>query len=195
MPTLYLIAGPNGAGKSTYFEWAIQQQLMPDIEQVNGDVLYKNNPTLTQSEVATLVQQQIRQHCTAQESFSLESNLATESSYSIVDFAKKHGYQTNLYFLALPNPQECGKRVSSRVQQGGHDVPFPIVEQRYKNGLSLIKRYYARFNEITFIDNSLNSFRTVLQVQNGTIVQQAEDLPIWAEAICRHIQLRQRLIS
>jgi predicted ABC-type ATPase len=47
MPTLYLIAGPDGAGKSTYFDWAIHEQIIPAIQQVNGDVLYKNNPALT----------------------------------------------------------------------------------------------------------------------------------------------------
>jgi predicted ABC-type ATPase len=129
---------------------------------------------LTQSEVATRVQEQIRQHCAAQESFSLESNLATESSYSIVDFARKSGYRIVLHFLALPNPQECGKRVSGRLQQGGHDVPFPIIEQCYKNGRLLIKQQYARFDEITFIDNSLDALRIVLQSQQGRIINQAD---------------------
>jgi len=139
------------------------------------------------------VQQQIRQHCTAKESFSLESNLATESSYSIVDFAVKNGYKISLHFLSLPNPQECGKRVSNRVQQGSHDVPFAIIEQRYRNGLSLIKQHYARFDEISFIDNSLDLFRIVLTVNSGTIVGQGETVPEWAEKLRQHILLRQRI--
>lgn len=155
----------------------MQHHRLPAIQQVNGDVLYKNNPSLTQFDVATLVQQQIKQYCTARESFSLESNLATESSYSIVDFARKNSYQIVLHFLALDSPIRCRSRVEDRITQGGHDVPFPIIEQRYQNGLSLIKQHYARFDEIMFIDNSLESFRTVLQIQKGIIVHQGESLP------------------
>lgn len=192
-PTLYLIAGPNGAGKSTYFDWAIHQEIIPNVEQVNGDVLYKNNPNLTQTDVAALVQQQIKAVCTSQESFSLESNLATESSYSVVDFARKNNYQISLHFLALDNPLRCRSRVEDRVQQGGHDVPVAIVEQRYRNGLSLVKQHYARFDEITFIDNSAEAFRVVAKVQNARLIFQAEALPNWTQQIVNHIQLRQRI--
>ena len=193
-PTFHLIAGPNGAGKSTYFDWAISQKRLPDIQQVNGDVIYKLNPGLTQDEVATIVKQQIREHCEKHETFSAESNLATESSFSLVSYAQKKGYSIHLHFISIDAPIRCRSRVEDRVLQGGHDVPYPVIEQRYHNGLSLIRQHYAQFDQIDFYDNTAEAFQLVLQVVAGRITWQAETLPGWAVGLVKHIAIRERLL-
>lgn len=54
-PVLCLFAGPNGAGKSTLFAHMQKIHLLDTVSQVNGDVIYKENPRLTQDELAVIV--------------------------------------------------------------------------------------------------------------------------------------------
>lgn len=122
-------------------------------------------------------------------SFSIESNLATSANYTVLQSAHQKGYQLKLYYVCLQSPELCRDRVKDRVSKGGHDVPFTIIEHRYKNALSLIKQHYALFDEIDFIDNSAGTFTSVLRVVDGNVTFQQTDLPSWAAGIAKHIQL------
>lgn len=187
-----MFAGPNGAGKSTLFTQFKQENWLKAVEQVNGDVLYKESPWLTQDEVAAIVSERIRQHFSNNESFSIETNLATSASYNVLQSATKKGYRVVLYYVCLADVMKCRKRVLERVSRGGHDVPYPIIEHRYKNALSLIKQHFLLFDQIDFIDNSAEDFRSVLRVEQGTITACHAALPTWASGIAAHIDLMQK---
>ncbi len=194
-PALHVFAGPNGAGKSTLFAELSQTPFFADIVQVNGDVIYKENPLLTQNELAAVVAQRIKEHLTGHTSFSIESNLPTSANYTVLRSAHEKGYQIHLYYVCLQNSEMCRDRVRDRVSKGGHDVPFPIIEHRYKNALSLIKQQYALFDHIDFIDNSANTFTLALLVETGIVTQQQAELPDWAAGVAKHIRLLEKARS
>ena len=192
-PTLHVFAGPNGAGKSTLFAKLNATPLLQDVEQVNGDVIYKQNPHLTQDELAVVVAGQIKNHFEQGTSFSMETNLATAANYTVLKSAHEKGYRVSLYYVCLASPEICRDRVKDRVNKGGHDVPYPIIEHRYKNALSLIKQNYLLFDAIDFIDNSDASFVSVLRVETGKLSYQQETLPVWAAGIAKHVSMMEKV--
>lgn len=192
-PVLYVFAGPNGAGKSTLFAQLKLSDWLKNVDQVNGDVIYKESPWLTQDELAMIVSERIKSLFEAHLSFSIETNLATSASYNVLESAHKKGYRVSLHFVCLEDTKQCRRRVVERVSKGGHDVPFTIVEHRYKNALSLIKQHYLLFNDIDFIDNSASSFTSVLRVENGTLAYQQAELPDWAAGIANHISMMEKV--
>ena len=192
-PVLYVFAGPNGAGKSTLFAQLKAESWLSSVEQVNGDVIYEESPWLTQDELAVIVGERIKSRFEANQSFSIETNLATSASYYVLQSARKKGYKVSLHFVCLEDTEQCRKRVIERVSRGGHDVPFSIIEHRYKNALSLIKQQYTLFHSIDFIDNSAGDFRSVLQVESSELTYQYDPLPDWAAGIVRHINLMEKV--
>ena len=192
-PVLYVFAGPNGAGKSTLFSLLKEEDWLRTVEQVNGDVIYKESPWLTQDELAVIVGERIKSRFEANQSFSIETNLATSASYNVLQSAHKKGYQVALFYVSLESSQLCRDRVKDRVSRGGHDVPFAIIEHRYKNALSLIKQRYSLFDKIDFIDNSAGDFRSVLQVESSELTYQYDPLPDWAAGIVKHINLMEKV--
>jgi predicted ABC-type ATPase len=46
------------------------------------------------------------------------------------------------YFLSLPDVEIAIERVASRVRQGGHDIPEPLICRRFAAGLRNFERYY-----------------------------------------------------
>jgi predicted ABC-type ATPase len=70
--SLHVFGGPNGAGKSTLFTELSQTPFFANIVQVNGDVIYKENPLLTQDQLAAVVTQRIKEHLTGHTSFSID---------------------------------------------------------------------------------------------------------------------------
>nr|WP_186736511.1 zeta toxin family protein [Spirosoma utsteinense] len=193
-PVLHLFAGPNGAGKSTLFAFMQKIYLLDTVSQINGDVIYKENPRLTQDELAAIVGQLVKESFQNRHSFSFESNLATSASYTVVQSARQKGYRIILRYVNLDSATHCRDRVIERVSKGGHDVPYAIIEQRYKNALSLIKQHYLLFDDIDFIDNSAGSFTSVLRVETGKLTYQAEKLPAWAVGIVNHIRMMEKAI-
>lgn len=189
---MYVFAGPNGAGKSTLYTELTHTALFASIEQVNGDVIYKENPKLTQDKLAVIVSERIKKIMALNTSFSIESNLATSASYNVLQSAHKKGYKVVLYYMCLQSAELCRDRVRDRVSRGGHDVPFSIIEHRYKNALSLIKQHYVLFDYIDFIDNSASDFSSVLQIESGSLTYQKDTLPEWAAGIAKHVKLMEK---
>ena len=71
------------------------------MEQVNGDVIYKDSPWLTQDELSVIVSERIKNLFEANLSFSIETNLATSASYNVLQSARKKGYTVSLHYVCL----------------------------------------------------------------------------------------------
>lgn len=65
------------------------------------------------------------------------------------------GYMVHLLFYWLNNVELAKERVADRVASGGHNIPIPVIERRYKVG---IKNLFELFmNEVdiwTLYDNT-----------------------------------------
>jgi predicted ABC-type ATPase len=65
------------------------------------------------------------------------------------------GYTVELVFLSLPSPELAVCRVRSRVAQGGHDVPEPVIRRRFDAGLENLGSIYKSIvNSWMLCDNS-----------------------------------------
>lgn len=157
---LYIIAGPNGAGKTTAC-----LNLLPQITDchdfVNSDEIAKGlspfHPEEVKLKAAKLMVKRINDLMSKEQSFSLETTLASRSHVSTIREAQDHGYNCHLIFFYLPNPQAAIARVEQRVSEGGHRVSAPVITRRFHTGLkNLFDLFLPICDSWMIYDNSLN---------------------------------------
>jgi len=82
------------------------------------------------------------------------------SHSSKVDFpakARSMGFRTYLYFVALDSPEINRYRVSTRVAEGGHDVPDDKIANRYERSLRFATEVLKHADRAFLFDNSGSS--------------------------------------
>ena len=155
---LYIISGCNGAGKTT-----ASYTVLPDIlhckEFVNADEIARGlspfNPNSVAIEAGRLMLKRIEYLLERNESFSVETTLATKSYINLVRRAQKKGYKVSVLFFWLNSPDLALLRVAERVAQGGHDIPEMIVRRRYVAGIrNLFSLFMSEVDYWGIYDNS-----------------------------------------
>ncbi|MEY8723094.1 zeta toxin family protein [Bacteroides stercorirosoris] len=155
---LYIISGCNGAGKTT-----ASYTVLPDVLQckefVNADEIARGlspfNPSSMAIEAGRLMLQRIDELLKNQESFSIETTLATRSYIRLVTNAQKQGYKVSLIYFWLNSPQLAVSRVKQRVSNGGHDIPEDVIYRRYQAGINnLFDIYIPQVDYWLLADNS-----------------------------------------
>lgn len=158
--TLYIIAGPNGAGKST-----AARTLLPHIWQcrefVNADEIARGlspfNPDSVSVSAGKIMLHRIEALLQGDESFSIETTLATRSYVSLIEKAHEKGFQVSLLYLWLNSPDLSRLRVNQRVSEGGHNIPTEVIRRRYRLGISnLFRLFLPVIDEWVIYDNSQN---------------------------------------
>ena len=157
---LYIIAGCNGAGKTTASKTILPKSLLVK-EFVNADEIAKGlspfNPEGVAIEAGRLMLRRIDDLLEMGESFSIEITLATKSYINLVRKAREKGYVVHLLFFWLDSIELAKRRVADRVANGGHNIPLPVIERRYKAGLkNLFKIFMNEVDIWILFDNSLN---------------------------------------
>lgn len=162
---LYIIGGCNGAGKTT-----ASYTVLPDIldcrEFVNADEIAHGlspfNPADVAIEAGRLMLKRIEELLVREESFSIETTLATRSYVNLVRRAHDKGYRVTLLFFWLNSPELAIQRVAERVSKGGHDIPEDIIRRRYVSGIqNLFNLYAAEVDSGSIYDNSTTLRRNV----------------------------------
>jgi len=155
---LYIISGCNGAGKTT-----ASYTVLPDIlncrEFVNADEIARGlspfNAGSVAIEAGKLMLQRIEDLLGRNETFSLETTLATRSYVNLVKRAQKQGYRVFLLYFWLNSPELAKKRVAERVGKGGHDIPEGTIKRRYAAGINnLFKLFMPIVDYWAVYDNS-----------------------------------------
>lgn len=155
---LYIIAGCNGAGKTT-----ASYTVLPDIlncrEFVNADEIAHGlspfNPGNVAIEAGRLMLQRIEELLERDETFAIETTLATKSYVNLVHRAQEKGYRVTLLFFWLNTPELAIQRVAERVSKGGHDIPEDIIRRRYVSGIgNLFNLYASEVDYWAVFDNS-----------------------------------------
>ena len=149
--SLYIISGCNGAGKTTA-SYTVLPEVLDCKEFVNADEIARGlspfNPESVVIEAGRLMLQRIEDLLSKEESFSIETTLATKSYINLVRRAQEKGYTVRLLFFWLNSPDLALQRIAERVAKGGHNIPEPIVRRRYVS-----KR--IRFDALSSISNML----------------------------------------
>ena len=155
---LYIISGCNGAGKTTA-SYTVLPEVLHCKEFVNADEIAKGlspfNPGSVAIESGRLMLQRIEFLLEKEETFSLETTLATKSYVNLVRRAKEKGYSVKLLFFWLNSPELAVRRVAERVAKGGHDIKEPIIRRRYVAGIkNLFNLFMKQVDYWGIYDNS-----------------------------------------
>ena len=156
---LYIISGCNGAGKTTA-SYTVLPEVLDCKEFVNADEIARGlspfNPESVAIEAGRLMLQRIEDLLAKDETFSIETTLATKSYISLVRRAQAKGYTVRLLFFWLNSPELALQRISERVAKGGHNIPEPIVRRRYIAGISnLFRLFMSEVDSWEIYDNSV----------------------------------------
>ncbi len=101
--------------------------------------------------------------------FAFETTLATKSYKNLVRRAQDSGYKVTLLFFYLRSEKLAIERVRYRVEEGGHNIPVPVIKRRYRNGLNNFFNIYKEIvNEWTFIETTGNSLTKIARKRSGT---------------------------
>ena len=89
------------------------------------------------------------------ETFSIETTLATRSYVNLVKRAQEKDYRVCLLFFWLSSPELAMKRVAERVSKGGHNIPQDTIKRRYALGINnLLKLFMPIVDYWAIYDNS-----------------------------------------
>ena len=155
---LYIISGCNGAGKTTA-SYTVLPEVLHCKEFVNADEIARGlSPFNSESvaiEAGRLMLQRIEDLLAKEESFSIETTLATKSYINLVRRAQVKGYTVRLLFFWLNSPELALQRIAERVAKGGHNIPEPIVRRRYVAGIcNLFHLFMSEVDSWEIYDNS-----------------------------------------
>lgn len=155
---LYIISGCNGAGKTTA-SYTVLPEILDCKEFVNADEIARGlspfNPDSVAIEAGKLMLQRIEDLLAKDETFSIETTLATRSYVNLVKRAQEKGYRVCLLFFWLNSPELAMKRVAERVSKGGHDIPQDTIKRRYATGINnLFKLFMPIVDYWAIYDNS-----------------------------------------
>lgn len=176
MKKLYIIAGPNGAGKTTV-SYTILPKIFDCHEFVNADEIAKGlspfNPDNVGIKAGRIMLQRIRELLDKEESFAFETTLSTKSYIGLIKKAQNKNYEVILLFLALDSQELAIKRVKTRVQEGGHNIPKEVIVRRYEKGLqNLFRLYIPIVDKWLLVDNSGENFEFIGEgSKNDTIIK------------------------
>ena len=157
---ILIIAGPNGAGKTTFAtEFLPNEANCPTF--INADLIASGlspfKPDLVEVRAGRLMLNMIHDYVRRGESFAFETTLSGRGYARLIPRWQKQGYWIKLFFLRLPTPEMAIARVRQRIQEGGHNVPEPVIRRRYHAGWRNFEAIYRDLvDEWTVYDNSGN---------------------------------------
>lgn len=162
---LYIIAGCNGAGKTTA-SFTILPEILDCHEFINADEIAKGlspfQPEKVAFEAGRIMIERIDTLMASGENFAFETTLATRSYVSKIAQAKSLGYTVNLLFFWLQSEELAIERVRTRVEEGGHNIPTPVIRRRYKRGINnLFGLYLNIVDECMIADNTDNGHEII----------------------------------
>lgn len=182
MKKLYIIAGPNGAGKTTA-SYTILPEIFDCREFVNADEIAKGispfNPDNVGIKAGRIMLSRIQELLDNEDSFAFETTLSTKSYTGLIKKAQERNYEVILFFLILDSQELAIKRVQTRVQEGGHNIPKEVIERRFKNGLhNLFNLYIPVVDKWILVDNSGENFEIIGEGSSKETV--IKNKKIWA---------------
>lgn len=156
-----IIAGPNGAGKTTLAR-TLLAPLKDSIRFINADYIAAGlspfDPELVAIRAGKIMLEEVQNCFHRGESFAIETTLAGKGYLKHIKRWREAGYHVSLIFLSLNDANISVERVAKRVSQGGHHIPTPVIQRRFKAGLANFHHHYKHIvDSWALYDNSENT--------------------------------------
>jgi len=170
---LYIISGCNGAGKTTA-SYTVLPEMLNCNEFVNADEIARGlspfNPNKVAIQAGRLMLNRISTLIETENDFAFETTLSTRSYVNTVRKARAKGYFVTILYFWLSSPNLAIERVKTRVQEGGHDIPEPVIRRRYDLGIKNMFNLYIPIADYwMFIDNSSALFSVIAEGSEDVI--------------------------
>ena len=155
---MYIIAGCNGAGKTTAFRNSLYQNLGCPVF-INSDEIARDicpeDVESVQIRAGRIAVERIHLYLSGDESFCVETTLATRTYRGHIQEAHRNGFKVALFYYWLDSPDLAVARVVQRTIEGGHNVPEDIIRERYEKSVRYLSSLYlARVDYWKIINNS-----------------------------------------
>ena len=85
-----------------------------------------------------------------------------------------------MFYVALDDVAQNINRVAMRVRNGGHHIPTEDILKRNKTSFEQLYQCAHLIDTLVLVDNSLDDGRVILEVNNGIVTFETNDLPKWA---------------
>ena len=184
--SLYIISGCNGAGKTTA-SYTVLPEILDCREFVNADEIARGlspfNPEGMAIKAGRLMLKRIEELLTKEETFSIETTLATKSYLNLVHRAQSKGYRVNILFFWLRTPELAIQRVAERVQHGGHNIPEDVIRRRYLAGITNLFRLFI--SEVDYWGIYDNSEQPRIKIASGN---KGKEIEIFDKKLYKSIQ-------
>lgn len=179
MPNLYILAGCNGSGKTTA-SYSVLPELLGCSQFVNSDEFAKSlspsDPSAASISASRYMLSKIHYLLLRGEDFSIETTLATRSLTGIIRQAKKQEYKVMIIYFWINSPELAIRRVRSRVDAGGHNIPDDVIRRRYRKGIQyLFETYIALCDRWVLADNSKSPFVVVAEGNGDKVIIRDEE--------------------
>ena len=183
---LYIFAGVNGAGKSTLYNSENLDNEIKYSTRINTDEIvrkigdWKNNSDQIK---AAKIAINLRNDCLKYgKSFNEETTLTGKTILKTIDKAKELGYELQLFYVGVNNPEIEKERIRNRVEKGGHNIADEIVEKRYYESLKNLKQMITKFDEVYLYDNSIK-YKHIFSFINNKILYKEKNVNWSKDAI------------
>jgi predicted ABC-type ATPase len=158
-PSIYVLAGANGAGKSSIGGAALLQH---GVEYFNPDEAARRilaaNPTIIQEDATSAAWHEgkrlLERAITERLNFAFETTLGGNTIPALLERALESGIEVRVWYVGLNTPELHIRRVRSRVERGGHDIPEVKIRERYHRSRLNLVRLLRKLTELRVYDNS-----------------------------------------
>jgi predicted ABC-type ATPase len=158
-PILLVIAGCNGSGKSSFSTILTNGNPIPfDYDKhflnfYNSITDFDLRERMAHNKTRNLLENSVKEAIKNKASFCYETNFNSTPLHWPSHF-KKAGYQLDIIFFCLDSVEEAKKRVSIRVENGGHYVPQTEIEKRFFEGYKNLDDHYTEFDNVHLLNSS-----------------------------------------
>jgi predicted ABC-type ATPase len=174
IPRLLIVAGANGAGKSTLaarlkrrFGTRLGTILDPDAiarERTPDD------PSKSAIFAARTVLTALADGLERGSRMVYETTLSDKNRHlELIAQAKARGFEVWVLYVGLGSTDMHIRRVRSRVQSGGHDVPDADIVRRYSRSLHNLETVFPLVDRVQVYDNAGRRMQRVVSVVAGRV--------------------------
>ncbi|ALX47670.1 zeta toxin family protein [Lentibacillus amyloliquefaciens] len=189
-PIFFVFAGNNGSGKST-FRNLIIDKIGVDIN-IDADAIARRldseNPEAKKVAAGKEVIKSVNEYIKEGKDFSIETTLAGKNALRQISKAKEYGYEVTMFYIALNDVNQNIERIAMRVKNGGHHIPTEDILRRDKTSFKHLYECAPIIDNLILIDNSKDDGEIILEINDGKITFEVNQLPDWALSLWQQFQ-------
>lgn len=117
------------------------------------------------------------------ETFTFETVMSHPSKLDTLRIAQQASYKNYLYFVSTEAVEINIKRVEERVAKGGHYVDPQKIRDRYVRTMDLVSQMIPHCHRCFIFDNSLETYRLILEIIDGSniCIHTDDEIPAWVD--------------